>query len=78
MHVGGFIDISTKDIPNKSVMVLFTVGCNLNCGFCHNKFLLDLDVGREMNVAEIAEKIRENRLLIHPLLSTHPLSCPGN
>ena len=63
MHVGGFIDISTKDIPNKSVMVLFTVGCNLNCGFCHNKFLLDLDVGREMNVAEIAEKIRENRLI---------------
>lgn len=63
MHIGGIIDISTKDIPNKSAMVLFTVGCNLNCEFCHNKFLLNLDVGREMNVTEIIEKIRENRLI---------------
>jgi pyruvate-formate lyase-activating enzyme len=63
MRIGGIIDISTKDIPNKSVMVMFTVGCNLNCGFCHNKFLLNRDIGKEMFVAEIIEKIRDNRLI---------------
>ncbi|GAH12395.1 unnamed protein product, partial [marine sediment metagenome] len=44
MRVGGIVDISTKDIPNKSAMVIFTVGCNLSCGFCHNKYLLYVDV----------------------------------
>jgi pyruvate formate lyase activating enzyme len=63
MRIGGIIDISTKDIPNISAIVLFTVGCNLNCGFCHNKFLLDPNVGKEMDVAEIIRKIRENRLI---------------
>lgn len=45
MRIGGIIDISTMDIPNKSSMVIFTVGCNLNCEFCHNKHLLPLGAG---------------------------------
>lgn len=63
MRVGGIIDISTKDIPNKSTMVVFTVGCNLNCGFCHNKYLLHESVGREMGVSELLEQIKSNMLV---------------
>jgi len=63
MRVGGIVDISTKDIPNKSAMVIFTVGCNLSCGFCHNKYLLHEGVGRDMGVPELLEQIKSNMLV---------------
>ncbi|MHA1461328.1 MAG: anaerobic ribonucleoside-triphosphate reductase activating protein [Promethearchaeota archaeon] len=63
MRVGGIVDISTKDIPNKSTMVLFTVGCNLSCEFCHNKYLLHEGVGRDMGVPELLGQIKSNMLV---------------
>jgi pyruvate formate lyase activating enzyme len=63
MRIGGIIDISTKDIPNRSSMVIFTVGCNLNCGFCHNKFLLNKEVGRNWEINELIEQIKSNMLV---------------
>lgn len=63
MRVGGIVDISTKDIPNKSTMVIFTVGCNLSCGFCHNKYLLHEGVGRDIDVPELMEQIKSNMLV---------------
>ena len=63
MRVGGIVDISTKDIPNKSTMVIFTVGCNLSCGFCHNKYLLHEGVGRDIAVPELMEQIKSNMLV---------------
>jgi len=63
MRVGGIVDISTKDIPNRSTMVIFTVGCNLSCGFCHNKYLLHEKVGREIEVPKLMEQIKSNMLV---------------
>ncbi len=63
MRIGGIVDISTKDIPEKSSMVIFTVGCNLKCEFCHNKYLLHLDVGKDMEVSEILEQVKSNLLV---------------
>ena len=63
MRVGGIVHISTKDIPNKSAMVIFTVGCNLSCGFCHNKYLLHVGVGRDVGVPELLEQIKSNMLV---------------
>ncbi|MFX1317140.1 MAG: anaerobic ribonucleoside-triphosphate reductase activating protein [Promethearchaeota archaeon] len=63
MQIGGIIDISTKDIPNRSSMVIFTVGCNLSCGFCHNKYLLNPDVGKDIEISEIVEQVKSNQLI---------------
>jgi len=63
MRVGGIVDISTKDIPNRSTMVIFTVGCNLSCEFCHNKYLLHEGVGREIDVPKLMEQIKSNMLV---------------
>ena len=63
MKLGGILDISTKDIPHKSVMVLFTVGCNFKCEFCHNKYLLQPNVGREYSIKELIAKISTNLLV---------------
>lgn len=63
MRLGGIIDISTKDIPGRSSMVLFTVGCNFKCEFCHNKYLLQPNVGREYSINELIDKISTNFLV---------------
>ncbi|MFX1305050.1 MAG: anaerobic ribonucleoside-triphosphate reductase activating protein [Promethearchaeota archaeon] len=63
MRVGGIVDISTKDIPYKSCMVIFTVGCNFKCEFCHNKYLLQPNVGREYEITELIDNIKTNLLV---------------
>ncbi|MFX0077421.1 MAG: anaerobic ribonucleoside-triphosphate reductase activating protein, partial [Candidatus Hermodarchaeota archaeon] len=40
-----------------------TVGCNLSCGFCHNKYLLHKSVGRDINVSELMGQIESNMLV---------------
>ncbi|NVM35836.1 MAG: 4Fe-4S cluster-binding domain-containing protein, partial [Candidatus Lokiarchaeota archaeon] len=63
MRIGGIIDISTKDIPHQSSMVIFTVGCNFKCEFCHNKYLLQPNVGREYEIKELIDIISTNLLV---------------
>jgi pyruvate formate lyase activating enzyme len=36
MKFSGLQKVSLIDFPNKVASVLFTPGCNLRCGFCHN------------------------------------------
>ena len=36
MKFSGLQKISLIDYPDKVASVLFTPGCNLRCGFCHN------------------------------------------
>jgi pyruvate formate lyase activating enzyme len=36
MKFSGLRKVSLIDYPNKVASVLFTPGCNLRCGFCHN------------------------------------------
>ncbi len=63
MKIGGIIDISTKDIPHRSSMVIFTVGCNFRCGFCHNKYLLEPEVGKFYEIDELVKIISSNSLV---------------
>ncbi|MFO8018747.1 MAG: anaerobic ribonucleoside-triphosphate reductase activating protein [Promethearchaeia archaeon] len=63
MRIGGFIDISTKDIPHRATMVIFTVGCNYKCGYCHNKHLLNPDAGQDYSITQIIKRVTSNRLV---------------
>ena len=36
MKFSGLQKISLRDYPGRVALVLFTPGCNLRCGFCHN------------------------------------------
>ena len=69
MRIGGIIDISTKDIPHRSAMVIFTVGCNLNCRFCHNKHLLNKEAGRDIAINELIDNIKSNLLVSGVVIS---------
>lgn len=40
MRIGGITKSSFVDWPGRIAAVLFTPGCNLDCGYCHNRALL--------------------------------------
>ena len=39
--IGGLKKTSLLDYPNKLSAIVFTQGCNFNCGYCHNPSLLE-------------------------------------
>ena len=43
MRISGFERQSFVDWPGRIAAVLFTPGCNLNCGYCHNRALINAD-----------------------------------
>jgi len=63
MKIGGIIEASREDIPGKVCMVIFTVGCNFNCEFCHNKHLLMIDAGKEYSMKQLLGLIKNNFLV---------------
>lgn len=40
MKIGGVQKLSLIDFPGKTCAALFTVGCNMRCGYCHNPELV--------------------------------------
>lgn len=40
MTIGGIQKFSTVDYPGYAVASIFTVGCNMRCGYCHNPELV--------------------------------------
>lgn len=63
MRIGGIIDVSTKDWPKRVVSVIFTIGCNYKCKFCHNKPLLDPKAGEDWTINSIKNRIEKNFLI---------------
>lgn len=60
MRIASVIDISLVDVPKIPVTVIFTGGCNFDCGYCQNAELIPLESGSEMAISEIVEKVRGN------------------
>jgi pyruvate formate lyase activating enzyme len=63
MQVGEIIDVSNVDIPNIPSMVIFTIGCNLNCQFCQNGYLHQRNLGRFMDINEILSLVKSNSVI---------------
>lgn len=40
MKIGGIQKFSTVDYPGYAVASIFTIGCNMRCGYCHNPELV--------------------------------------
>lgn len=53
MRIGGLQKTSFLDYPHQMACVIFAVGCNFRCPFCHNK---DLVIGPAAAGDEISEK----------------------
>lgn len=67
MLIGGWQKMSLLDYPDKVTAVLFTVGCNLRCGFCHNSELVrpeDFVFGQKIGEEEIWDFLRSRQGLL--------------
>jgi pyruvate formate lyase activating enzyme len=51
MFLSGFNKRSLIDFPGNIASVIFTSGCNLSCGFCHNYSLISHDVNSDSLVS---------------------------
>lgn len=40
MNIGGVQKLSLVDYPGKTAAAIFTIGCNMRCGYCHNPELV--------------------------------------
>jgi len=40
MKIGGLLKFSLVDYPGKTSAIVFTQGCNMRCGYCHNPELV--------------------------------------
>lgn len=40
MKIGGLQKLSLVDYPHHTAVALFTIGCNMRCGYCHNPELV--------------------------------------
>jgi len=48
MQIAGLVKNSVVDYPGKIAAVVFTPGCNLDCYYCHNRFLLSKETWGEL------------------------------
>lgn len=48
MRIGGFQKQSLIDYPGKICSIIFTIGCNFRCPFCHNRELVILEKIKEI------------------------------
>ena len=62
MIIGGFEKFSLNDYPGKSAAVIFTLGCNFRCRYCHNpELVLPEKYGLEIPIDEVY-KFLESRV----------------
>ena len=65
MNIAEFIKASFVDYPGKIASVVFTQGCNLRCGYCHNVSLLDTkDTSNGILPEEIFEWLSKRKGMI--------------
>ena len=57
MRIGGLQKTSFLDYPHQMACVIFTVGCNFRCPFCHNKELVNEQISKLVNEQISEEEI---------------------
>lgn len=65
MRIGGIQKNSFVDYPGHIAAVVFTVGCNMNCFYCHNKHLLKVYAPEDlMPEEEVLSFLRKRKDLL--------------
>ena len=69
MKIGGFQKYSLIDYPGKVCTIVFTIGCNFRCPFCHNSELV-IDKPKEMPIEIVFEYLEKNKNLLDAVVIT--------
>jgi pyruvate formate lyase activating enzyme len=60
MRIGGLQKFTLTDFPGKVACIVFTVGCNFRCPYCHNKELVTGDI-KEMPEEEFFQFLNKRK-----------------
>lgn len=64
MNISGFTKLTLIDYPEKVACIIFTQGCNFNCGFCHNSGLIKCNMDNLIKEKEIFEYLEKRKNII--------------
>ncbi len=79
MKISGFQKMTLLDFPGKVACTLFTAGCNLRCGFCHNASLVThIDSSIGYSEEEVLDYLKKRQGLLDGVCITggEPLLQP--
>jgi pyruvate formate lyase activating enzyme len=63
MNIAGLVKSSTVDFPGHLAAVVFSPGCNLDCFYCHNRYLLT-GASQRLQEAEVLAFFQKRRTLL--------------
>ena len=70
MRFGGFEKCTLIDFPGRLACVLYTIGCNFRCPYCHNPELVDETVEHTFGEAEILAFLDQRKGLLDGVVIT--------
>lgn len=78
MNIAGYNPNSFVDYPDNIAAVVFISGCNLDCWYCHNKWIIDKKKNYEKE--DILTKIKNNKDFLDAVVITggEPTLAPIN
>lgn len=63
LRIGGVVELSTVDIPQRACSVVFLAGCNFDCVFCQNSTLIPTNSGELIELTKLVNEISKNILI---------------
>jgi len=70
MIFGGFEKFTLIDYPSKMASMVYTIGCNFRCPYCHNPELVDETVEHTWSEKEILEFLKKRKGMLDGLVIT--------
>ena len=65
MKIAGLLRLTLIDFPDLLAATVFLAGCNLNCGYCHNRWMIyEADVTPTMAMADLVTWLEGRRGLL--------------
>ena len=70
MTFGGFEKCTLIDYPGKVACMVYTIGCNFRCPYCHNPELVDETVETKISEKEVLEFLDRRKKMLDALVIT--------
>lgn len=70
MIVGGLMNLTLLDYPEKVACTVFTKGCNFRCPFCHNATLVNDHDCQDLTVYEVLEFLKKRKSVLEGVCLT--------
>ncbi|MEK7463793.1 MAG: anaerobic ribonucleoside-triphosphate reductase activating protein [Patescibacteria group bacterium] len=70
MVFGGFEKCTLIDYPGKVACMVYTIGCNFRCPYCHNPELVDETVENKTNESDILKFLEKRKKMLDAIVIT--------